>query len=68
LEFWETNFFTTVGGHKRKMLCSDSTIILMVSGVPPFCDKLKADYLKSSDNISSSARDHFKQKSNERIH
>jgi len=50
------------------MLCSDSTIILMVSGVPPFCDKLKADYLKSSDNISSSARDHFKQKSNERIH
>lgn len=52
----------------RKMLYLDSTIILIVSGVPPFCDKLKADYCKSSDSVSSSARDHFKQKSNERIH
>lgn len=50
------------------MLCLDNTIILIVSGVPPFCDKLKADYLKSSHSISSSAGDHFKQKRNERIH
>lgn len=50
------------------MLCLDTSIILIVSGILPFCDKLKADYLKSSGSISSSAREHFKQKSNERVH
>lgn len=50
------------------MLLSDNTIILIVSNVPPFCNKLKAGYLKSSDTISSSAGGLFKQKNDERIH